>query len=140
MKPENDIRWIQRFSNYKKALNTLKSAVNLSYERELSDLEKQGTIQGFEFTHELCWKTMKDFISEKGNEKIYGSKDTIREAFSLGLISSGEDWMKMIESRNQSSHTYNSEVADDIVESIITVYINLFKDFENTMDKHLKEE
>lgn len=139
MKSESDIRWKQRFSNYKKALHTLNKAVNLSYERELSDLEKQGLIQGFEFTHEMCWKTMKDFITERGNQHIYGSKDAIREAFNLGLISDGENWMSMIESRNQSSHTYNNEIADQIVERIIEVYIRLFENFEEEMGKHLNE-
>ena len=137
MKTEKDIRWTQRFNNYKKALLTLKSAIDLSYKRELSDLEKQGMIQGFEFTHELCWKTIKDFINEKGNQNIYGSKDATREAFNLDLISNGENWMEMIESRNQSSHTYNIEVADEIVKKIISDYIQRFKEFEDTMDKFL---
>ena len=137
MKTEKDIRWTQRFNNYKKALLTLKSAIDLSYKRELSDLEKQGMIQGFEFTHELCWKTIKDFINEKGNQNIYGSKDATREAFNLGLISNGENWMEMIESRNQSSHTYNIEVANEIVKKIISDYIQRFKEFEDTMDKFL---
>jgi nucleotidyltransferase substrate binding protein (TIGR01987 family) len=137
MDNRKDIRWKQRFSNYKKALNSLKNAVDLSKTRTLTDLEKQGMIQAFEFTHELCWKTMKDFILERGNEEIYGSKDAVREAFNLGLIHNGEDWMKMIESRNRSSHTYNNEVADEVVESIIKVYFDLFNDFENTMDIHV---
>ena len=139
MKSENDIRWKQRFSNYKKALGSLSNAVDLSYERELKDLEKQGMIQGFEFTHELCWKTMKDFIMERGNESIFGSKDAIREVLKLGLISNGELWMKMIESRNLSSHTYNNEIANDIVNSVIGIYIKLFQDFNKVMEKHMKE-
>lgn len=53
-----DIRWIQRFSNYKKALSQLKEAVDLLSIRELSRLEKQGLIQAFEYTHELAWKTL----------------------------------------------------------------------------------
>lgn len=139
MNSEHDVRWKQRFSNYKKALSSLKNGVELSHKRELTDLEKQGVIQGFEFTHELCWKTMKDFILERGNQNIYGSKDAIREAFNLGLISDGENWMKMIGSRNLSSHTYNNEVADDIVKSILGVYFKLFEDFSEAMDKHLDE-
>lgn len=139
MNNPKDIRWKQRFNNYKKALLSLKSAVELANERELTDLEKQGMIQAFEYTHELCWKTMKDFILDKGNQEVFGSKDAVREAFNLGLISEGENWMKMIESRNLSSHTYNSEVADKIVLSIIRTYFDLFMDFESTMIKHLNE-
>lgn len=53
-----DIRWIQRFNNYKKALARLSDAVQLSKERSLSDIEKQGLIQSFEFTFDLAWKTL----------------------------------------------------------------------------------
>ena len=55
-----DIRWLQRFSNYEKALNQLRNAIHLAKKRELSDLEQQGMIQAFEYTHELAWKTLKD--------------------------------------------------------------------------------
>ena len=67
-----DIRWIQRLSNYAKALKRLKDAVELEKERPLSNLEKQGLIQAFEFTHELAWKTLKDLLEHRGNSEIYG--------------------------------------------------------------------
>ena len=126
-------RWQQRFSNFKKALNTLEKAVLLAQRRSLSDLENQGLIQGFEFTHELCWKTMKDFIESRGNEQIYGSKDATREAFNLGLIHKGEIWMVMIKSRKLSSHTYDEEISVSIADKIITQYFSLFKSFEKQM-------
>ncbi len=81
-KMENkEIRWIQRFDNYSKALLQLNNATELANERELSELEKQGLIQAFEFTHELAWNTLKDFLIDLGNKDIYGSKDATREAF-----------------------------------------------------------
>ena len=101
-----DIHWVQRFSNYQKALNQLKEAVDLMETRDLSNLEKQGMIQVFEYTHELAWKTLNDFLKSRGNTEIYGSKDATREAFQLGLIEDGELWMKMIQSRNLTSHVY----------------------------------
>lgn len=61
MNQEDDIRWIQRFSHFKKAFAQLDDAVKLATERPLSKLETQGLIQAFEFTHELAWKTLKDF-------------------------------------------------------------------------------
>ncbi len=96
----NDIRWIQRFSNYKKALGQLEAAVKISIERQLSDLEKQGIIQGFEYTHELAWNTLKYYLEYQGNNSIKGLRDAIREAFKVELISDGETWMDMIKSRN----------------------------------------
>ena len=82
---DKDVRWLQRFANYQKALIQLDNAVRLSKERELSRLEGQGLVQGFEFTHELAWNTLKDFLQYKGNnEDLYGSRDATRQAFKLG--------------------------------------------------------
>lgn len=134
-----DIRWMQRFDNFSRALSQLGEAVELSNKRELSKLEKQGLIQGFEFTHELAWKTMKDFLEEKGGPVIYGSKDAAREAFRLNLIENGEVWMRMIDSRNKSSHTYDQVIADEIVSEIIENYFVEFKKMNATFSK-LKSE
>lgn len=132
-----DIRWKQRFNNYQTALESLSDGVNLSKSRQLTDLEKQGIIQGFEFTHELYWKTVKDFLEHTGNIKIYGSKDATKEAFAHELISNGDDWMNMIESRNLTSHTYNKKIANDIVSKTIDIYYALLKQFEETMTRLL---
>jgi len=130
---EKDIRWHQRLSNYSKALKQLESAVQLSKERELTDLEEQGLIQAFEFVHELAWKTMKDFLNTRGNTEIYGSKDATRSVFQLGLIEDGEGWMDMIKSRYESSHTYNLEIAESISEKVRNRFFNLFVQFERKM-------
>ena len=123
---DQDIRWVQRFVSFSKAFKQLEDAVILSNDRPLSKLEEQGMIQAFEYTHELAWKTMKDFLQDKGNNALFGSKDVTRAAFKLGLIENGNVWMDMIKSRNQTSHTYNEEVAVEIVNNIINHY---FKNF-----------
>ena len=128
-----DIRWIQRLSNYTKALKRLKGAVDLEKERPLSDLEKQGLIQAFEFTHELAWKTLKDLLEHRGNSGIYGSKDATRKAFQLGLIDNGEAWMDMIKSRNLTSHTYDEETAEKIVSAVCGQYIHAFMKLEERL-------
>ena len=125
-----DIRWKQRFHSFQKAFGKLKSAVKTSKERELSELENQGLIQAFEFTHELAWKTLKDFLESRGETEIYGSKDATRKAFARGLIEDGEIWMDMIQSRNLSSHTYNEEIAANLVKAILTEYFERFIGFE----------
>ncbi len=129
------IRWHQRFSSYKKALLKLEEAVTSIQQRYipdekgvissdvfLDDIIKEGVIQRFEYTHELAWKVMKDFILHSGNEGIYGSKDATREAFSLGLIENGDVWMDMIKSRNLTSHIYNESAADEIFQKVIKDY------------------
>lgn len=134
-----DIRWHQRLENFSKALLQLESAVMLSKQRKLSALEEQGLIQAFEFTHELAWNLMRDYFYYQGNNEITGSRDASRESFKMGLVQNGEAWMEMIRSRNQSSHTYNQEVADDISEKIITSYFGLFKDFERKMNSLIQD-
>lgn len=130
-----DIRWIQRFNNYKKALIQLKDAMDLMEKRELSKLEKQGVIKCFEFTHELAWKTLKDFLEDKGNIKIYGSKDATREAFQLGLIEDGEAWMQMIISRNLTSHAYDENTVNEIMLLIKDIYFSEFIKFKIKMNQ-----
>jgi len=130
-----DIRWKQRFSNYRKALAQLGKAVDLSLQRPLSELEQQGLIQAFEFVHELAWNVIKDYFEYQGNSSITGSRDAIREAFKRNLIFDGEGWMDMIASRNKSSHTYNEETAAEIAEKVLKLYFNLFQDFNVRMQE-----
>lgn len=134
-----DIRWIQRFNHFSKALTQLRDAVELSEQRQLSKLEQQGLIQAFEYSHELAWNTLKDFLEGRGAKTLYGSKDTTREAFRTGLIENGEVWMEMIESRNLTSHTYNEETAIEIAFEIIHSYFVELSDFHARMQE-LKEE
>jgi len=128
-----DIRWEQRLINYSTALAQLTKAVVLAGQRPLSDLEQQGLIQAFEFTHELAWNVMKDYFTFQGSQSITGSRDAVRESFNKGLITDGEGWMEMIKSRNQSSHTYNQKVAEEIVHKIIMQYQPLFQTFLHRM-------
>ncbi len=130
-----DIRWKQRFLNYKKALLLLRNAVELNSQRSLSDLEKQGLIQSFEYCHELAWNVLKDFFEYQGKTSIMGSRDATREAFSRNLLTDGETWMDMITSRNLSSHTYDEKIANVIVERIIVLYYPLFIELQDRMQE-----
>jgi len=134
-----DIRWIQRFNHFIKALLQLKEAVALAQERPLSKLEEQGLIQAFEFTHELAWNTLKDFLEERGVQNLYGSRDTTREAFKTGLIQNGEAWMDMIQSRNLTSHTYDEATATKIVSTIRATYFAEFEALRIKLEELKKE-
>lgn len=116
-------------------MGQLKEAVNLAQERKLSDLEKQGLIQSFKYTHELAWQVLKDFFVYQGNTEIRGSGDATREAFKYELITNGEGWMSMIKSRNLTSHTYNEEVAAEITQNITKLNFDLFCVFRDKMKK-----
>ena len=124
-----DVRWKQRFSNFLRAFQTLTEAIELSQTRALTPLEQQGLIHGFEFTHELAWNVLKDYLTYQGIADLVGSRDASRSAFKNALIKDGEVWMKMIEARNQTSHTYNIETAQAIVHSICQSFYPAFHSF-----------
>jgi len=121
---DKDIRWKQRFNSYKRALAQLTKFID---QDKLNELEEQGLIQAFEYTHELAWKLLRAFLKyQDPQETIYGSKDATRRAFNLDLIKDGDTWMDMIKDRNRTSHTYNRDVARDIAGSIKQKYFKLF--------------
>lgn len=132
-----NIRWQQRFENFSRALQQLTQAVELSRQRTLSDQEKQGVIQGFEIVHELAWNVLKDFLKFEGIQGIVGSRGTVREAFKRELIDDGELWMDMIEKRNLSSHTYNKELAEELVNAIIDGYYSAFLALQQEMQSRV---
>lgn len=129
-----DVRWEQRFGNFKKALSQLKKFVEKA---QLNELEEQGAIQAFEYTYELAWNVMKDFLEHQGQTDIYGSRDAIRKAFQLGLITEGDKWMDAYVSRTKTSHTYNVETAREVVDAILSVYHGLFEALEEKMESLL---
>lgn len=136
MNEQNDIRWEQRFSNYRKALSQLKDVVGLE---KPNRFEEQGLIKAFEFTFELAWNTLKDFLEYQGFSGIVGSRDAIRTAFRESIVSDGQAWMRMIESRNKTSHTYNEKTARDIAQDVRTDYFPAFQELENTLKKRVRD-
>ena len=129
-----DIRWKQRFMNYEKALDVLR---NFTTVEKLNIREEQGLIKAFEYTYELGWNVMKDFLLEKGNNEIFGSKDAIRQTFKMGIIDNGDTWMNMVNDRNRTVHTYNHENAEIVVDNILKNHIYAFENFYSKMKTYL---
>lgn len=125
-----DTRWIQRLANFSKPLETVRRAVALASTRPLTELEQQGLIQVFEFTHELAWNVLKDYLEEQGFVGLIGSKNATREAFKNNLLSDGQVWMDMIRARNLSSHTYQTELAAEIAQDVIARFFPAFDEME----------
>lgn len=141
---EQDIRWEQRLSNYRKALRKLSQSVeyiqkmkqrNSELDVVLDEMIKEGLIQRFEYTHELAWNLMKDYALFQGNSTIGGSRDATREAFQLQIIENGKIWMDMIGSRNKTSHTYNEDTAEEIYTKILRDYHPAFLTFLQKMEE-----
>ncbi len=135
---DDDIRWKQRFDQYKKALNNLKEAVDIDKARKLSKLEIQGLIKAFELVHELSWLLIKDYYQLQGEVSIQGSKDAFRMAFKRGLIINGDAFMQSIKTRQLSVHTYNEETALQIHNDIVNVYYSEFNKLCESFEKILK--
>lgn len=113
-----DIRWIQRFSNYKKAVSQLSEFIE---KESLNKFEVQGLIQCFEYTFELAWKTMKDYLENEGFE-VKSPRGTIQTAFQIQLIENGHIWLDALNKRNLMAHTYNEEFVKEAQELIINNY------------------
>lgn len=129
-----DIRWQQRFTNYKKALLKLQRVIDKYDEIQTSEEEKVAIIKYFEMVYELAWNTMKDYYEEQGEANIQGSKDAIKLAFQRGLVNDGDKWFDMVKSRRLSVHTYNEKTADEVVDDIVHVYYNLFIKLQTRLD------
>ena len=128
-----DIRWQQRFHNFKKAYGQLLEFLEVD---TLNKFEKQGLIQAFEYTFELSWKTLQDLLKERGFREVIGPRPVIEQSFQVGYIKDGEGWMAMLKSRNEASHTYQEEIAERISNDIITDFTGLFGD----LNKRLEDE
>jgi nucleotidyltransferase substrate binding protein (TIGR01987 family) len=124
-----DIRWIQRYANFQKALEQLQRFVG---KEDLNEMEEQGLIQAFEYTFELAWKTLQDLLEEEyGYTETRGPRPVIMQAFSDGVITRGEQWMEMLKDRNRTVHTYDEAIAKEIIASVKNEYIQLFKALNN---------
>lgn len=123
MDTSDDIRWKQRFNSYSKAFRQLTKFIDKG---NLSELEQQGLIKAFEYTYELAWNLLKDYLQYQGFNNLAGSRDVFREAFGANLITDGDGWMDMLKSRNLTSHSYNQETADEIMDAITNKYYGLF--------------
>ena len=137
-----DIRWTQRLVNFRRALATLQRAIGLAQSRPLSELEELGLIQAFEFTHELSWLLIRDFLVDQGVAGISGSRDAVREAVVRQLLPQGDEtvWMAMIRSRNLTSHTYNRATADAIAGNILECYLPCYQELREVLRQRQKED
>ena len=126
-----DIRWKQRFQNFKNAYRQLNSAIALP---KLSELESTGLVQTFEHIFELAWKTLKDFLKSEGIMAAT-PRQVIQEAFKANFIINGHTWIDALEKRNLLSHTYSQELSQKAIELIKSSYFPIMEEFKQTFEK-----
>ena len=132
-----DVPWQQRFSNYCRALKLLDGFIEPPAPNEREQL---GLIKAFEYCFELGWNTLRDLLRSQGNATLLGSRDTLREAFRLGLLSDGEGWMLMILDGNLTSHTTNRATAEAIASNTRERYRPCFQQLRLRLDDRLRQE
>ncbi len=125
-------RWQQRLEDFSNALQRLQDGLEI---HSPGDLERDGVIQRFEFTFELAWKTMKDFLEYQGIQDTASPKNVLRKAFQNNLIEDGELWMQMLEDRNSLSHLYKQEMSVKIFEAIKTIYCEALQKLKSFLQK-----
>jgi len=127
-----DIRWKQRYSNFEKALNQLTEFIN---QETLNKFELQGLIKCFEYTFELAWKTMKDFLEAEGFE-VKSPRSTIKIGFQVQLITDGHTWMDALEKRNLLAHTYDENRAKEAERVIRNAYYQILVEVYNKLGEN----
>lgn len=122
-------RWQYRFDHFKRAYFLLQESMNQKKAKGLNQLEKEGVIQRFEYTLELGWKTLKDYLEHQNVllEQIT-PKFIIKEAFASKLIHQPETWMEALDARNKMSHVYNAQEFEIVINQIEEKYLACFGD------------
>ena len=130
------IRWKLRFENLKQAFSRLESACA---QKEYSELELAGLVQTYEFTFELCWKTLKDLLTFEGYE-VNSPRETIKKAFELAVIDDVEHWFNALETRNVLSHTYDVSTAHLAMNWIKTEFEPMLRKCVTVLQERAKKE
>ena len=128
-------RFEQRLEDYFNALERLKEAVKQGD----SDIIIDGILHRFEFTFELAWKTVKDYLEYLGiTNKVGSPREIIQTGYKQGIIEDGESWIKMMLSRNSLSHIYDEKTSREIYEYIVSEYIDLFENLKKKLNEEIK--
>lgn len=129
---ENNSRWQQRLGDFENALSRLNEALT---RKSFDELEKDGVIQRFEFTFELAWKTLKDYLEDQGFADVSSPKKVLRKAFQENLFTDDDLWLKMLADRNSLSHLYKKEMSENVFENIKNNYAKALRDLVGALKK-----
>jgi len=127
---DQDVRWKQRFQNYQKSLSWLEKAVAIP---SANEIQRAGMVQFFEMTFELGWNLVKDYLESQGFADVGTPRLALKKGFEVGLIQNGRGWLKGLDDRNLSSHTYDEKTAAKVDALIREEYVQLFQQLAQTM-------
>jgi nucleotidyltransferase substrate binding protein (TIGR01987 family) len=118
------VRWEQRFSNLQKAFQQLQTGLAIKVP---STVEVQGVIKSFEFTFELAWKTLKDYLEAQGVPCQF-PRETLKQSFHYEILQNAEIWLEMLSKRNLLAHTYDEQLASEAYRLISIEYFGHIQD------------
>lgn len=133
----NDIRWKQRFQNFENAYQMFFRTLERQAAEPQDEIIQMALVQAFEFTYELAWNVMKDYLENDGYDEVNNAKQTIRTAFRAELITDAEGWMEMIQKRNLASHTYNQTILEETVTFIKDEFFPLVRTLREDLKARL---
>ena len=134
-----DIRWRQRFENFDRALGLLREALANGQEN-LSPMEQEGAAQRLEYTLELAWKCMKDYLEDSGVTVSPATpRQVIKEAFVAKIITDGQTWIDMLNHRNLLSHTYDFAVFEEAIRATEDHYLPTLQALHEFLSKELQK-
>ena len=134
-----DIRWRQRFENFDRAFGLLREALANGQEN-LSPLEQEGATQRLEYTLELAWKCMKDYLEDSGVTISPATpRQVIKEAFVAKIITDGQTWIDMLNHRNLLSHTYDFAVFEEAIRATADRYLPTLQSLHQFLSKELQK-
>lgn len=135
MDPFKETRWRQRFENFEKSYRLFEK---YTHQEIKTELERAGIIQFFEITFELAWKVLKDYLEARGF-MVNSPRETIKQAFQIGIIDDGHTWLDALAKRNLTTHTYDEEMAEKFVNEITQIYFPVFKALYDKLSEELEK-
>ena len=122
-----------QLDQFKKAVSRLDEVLN----QPKTDIVRDSAIQRFEFCLDLSWKTLQTHLKEQGGIIANSPKDTFREAYQNGLIDYSDDWIKLVDLRNETVHTYDETMAENVYRELPQALIR-FREIIFSLDKSLR--
>lgn len=120
---------LQKIENYKHAFAQLEDAVMRYLASPQDTLYRDGLIQRFEFTVELAWKSLREYLEDQGVVlSVSSPRAVLKEAYAVGVIDDADTWNAILTARNLTSHVYDEATATEIARQICEDFIPSLRD------------
>lgn len=127
---------LQKIENYHHAVAQLEQAVAVYSNDQSDSLYRDGLIQRFEFTVELAWKSLKEYLEDQGSVLAIASpRAVLKDAYAAGVITDAEMWDEIIRSRNVTSHVYDEQTAIEVADRVRNAYLPVLKKLDDFYSK-----